>query len=344
MFSGSKLSGRFEEQHMTYRVGLIGAGNIGEVHARQWALLPDAEIVGVLDPRMDAASALGTAYSEWEALLAGAKPDIVDICVPTPLHREFVELAAAAGLAIFVEKPLGRTMADCDAIVAAVEKAGVPAMVGQVVRYFPEYAAAKRLVDASRVGKPAAVRTARMGGFPQITGRPNWYADPLQSGGVALDLILHDFDWLRWTFGPVTRVFAQGLWGRPEYLGTLDYALVTLRFESGVVGHVTGSWAHPSGFRTSLEVAGDGGLIEYDSAQSVPLMSSLRQTGSSGGVAFPESPMAPADDPYYLELAAFVQALQTNAPMPVTIYEAREAVRIALAALESIETGKLVTL
>jgi UDP-N-acetylglucosamine 3-dehydrogenase len=329
---------------MTYRVGLIGAGNIGEVHARQWALLPDAEVVGVLDPRLDAAAALGTAYSDWETLLSEAKPDIVDICVPTPLHKEYVERAAAAGLAIFVEKPLGRTLAECDAIVAAVEKAGVPAMVGQVVRYFPEYAEAKRLVDAGQVGKPAAVRTARIGGFPQITGRPNWYANPAQSGGVALDLILHDFDWLRWTFGPVTRVFAQGLWGRPEYVGKLDYALVTLRFKSGAVGHVTGSWAHPSGFRTMLEVAGDGGLIEHDSALSAPMMSSLRQAGNAGGVAFPESPTAPTDDPYYKELAAFVSALQANGPMPVTIYEAREAVRIGLAALESIETGKVVTL
>lgn len=329
---------------MTYRVGLIGAGNIGKVHARQWASLPDAEIVGVLDPRTDAAAALGTAYSEWETLLSEARPDIIDICVPTPLHQEYVERAAAAGKAIFVEKPLGRTLAECDRVVAAVEKAGVPATVGQVVRYFPEYAEAKRLVDGGAVGKPAAVRTARMGGFPQITGRPNWYADPVQCGGVALDLILHDFDWLRWTFGPVSRVFALGLWGRPEHVGKMDYALVTLRFESGVVGHVTGSWAHPSGFRTTLEVAGDGGLIEHDSAGSAPLLSSLRQDGSSGGVAFPESPMVPTDDPYYLELAAFVAALQTNTPMPVTVYDGREAVRIGVAALESMETGKAVSL
>lgn len=330
---------------MTYRVALIGAGNIGEVHAKQWKLLPDAELVGVLDPRIDAAAALGKAYSDWEKLLSDAKPDIVDICVPTPLHREYVERAAAAGKAIFVEKPFGRTLADCEAMIAAVEKAGVAAGVGHVVRFFPEYAEAKRLVDSGAVGTPAAVRTARMGGFPILVDRPNWYADPAQSGGVALDLILHDFDWLRWTFGPVSRVFAQGLYGKPEHLGKMDYALVTLRFESGAVGHVTGSWAHPSGFRTTLEVAGDGGLVEYDSAKSAPLMSSLRSAGGGGGgVAFPESPTAASDDPYYKELAAFVAALKSNGPMPVTVYEAREAVRIGLAALESIETGKVVTL
>ena len=330
---------------MTYRVALIGAGNIGEVHAKQWALLPGAEVVGVLDPRMDAAAVLGTAYADWETLLADAKPDIIDICVPTPLHREYVERAAAAGKAVFVEKPLARTLADCDAIMAAVESAGVAAGVGHVVRFFPEYAQAKRLVDSGAVGKPAAVRTARMGDFPNLVDRPNWYADPAQSGGVVLDLILHDFDWLLWTFGPVSRVFAQGLYGRPEHLGKRDYALVTLRFESGAVGHVTGSWAHPGGFRTTLEVAGDGGLIEHDSAKSAPLLSALRSVGGGGsGVAFPESPMAPADDPYYKELAAFVDALKSGGPMPVTIGEARDAVRVGLAALESIETGKVVTL
>ena len=318
---------------MTYRVALIGAGTMGGWHARQWAALPEAEIVGVLDPRSDAAEAIGPAYTDWNTLLAQAKPDIIDICTPTPLHRDAVERAAAAGKALFVEKPLARTLTDCDAIVAAVARAGVPAMSGHVVRFFPEYAEAKRQVDAGAVGTPAAIRTARMGGMPDLAGRPNWYADPAQSGGVTLDLILHDFDWLRWTFGPVQRVFAKG---------RLDYALVTLRFLSGAMAHVTGSWAHPGGFRTTLEVAGDAGLIEHDSARSAPLSAAVRSVG--GGVAIPQSPMNPADDPYFLELKAFVQALAAGTPPPVPVEEGREAARIGLAALESIETAKVVTL
>lgn len=328
---------------MTYRVALIGAGAIGCVHARHWNRLPGAEIVGALDPREEAARAAGPAFSDWNTLLSAAKPDIVDVCTPTPLHREYVEKAAAAGKAIFVEKPMARTLADCDAMIAAVERAGVPAMSGHVLRFFPEYAAAKKLVDAGAVGTPATVRTARMGGFPAWSV-PNWYADPAQSGGTVLDLILHDFDWLRWTFGPVSRVYAKGLYGRTELAGHLDYALVTLRFASGAVGHVTGSWAHPGGFRTTLEIAGDGGLIEHDSLRSAPLTASLRASGSGGSAAVPESPMAPEEDPYYLELAAFVSALEHGEPPPVTLYDAREATRIALAALESIETGKAVQL
>jgi len=335
---------------MTYRVAVIGAGTMGGEHERQWASVEGAEVVGVLaESREEAGRAAEAAgcpafgQGEFDALLRQTRPDIVDVCVPTPFHREYVERAAAAGKAVFVEKPLARTLADCDAIVEAVERAGVPLMAGHVLRFFPEYAAAKRLVDAGGVGKPAAIRTARLAGMPH--GGHNWYGDSAQSGGVILDMIIHDFDWLRWNFGPVTRVYAQGLYGKPEHAGKRDYALVTLRHDSGAVSHVTGSWAHPGGFRTTLEIAGDLGLIEHDSARSAPLtFSPHAAAGGGGGIAVPESPLAAEENPYFLELKAFVGALDEGVPMPVTVYDAREAARIALAALESIETGKVVTL
>ncbi len=327
---------------MTYRVALIGAGTMGGEHGRQWAAVPGAEVVGVLAESREEAGRVAEAAAcpafgrgEFDALLRQARPDIVDVCVPTLFHREYVERAAAAGKAVFVEKPLARTLADCDEIVQAVERTGVPLMAGHVLRFFPEYAGAKRLVDAGGVGKPAAIRTARLGGMPH--GGQGWYGDEAQSGGVVLDMLVHDFDWLRWTFGPVTRVFAQGLYGRPEYAGKRDYALVTLRLESGAVAHVTGSWAHPGGFRTTLEIAGDAGLIEHDSARSVPLTFSPHE---GGGGAVPESPLAAEENPYFLELSAFVKALEGGVPPPVTVYDARQAARIALAALESIETGR----
>ncbi len=332
---------------MTYRVALIGAGGMGRTHLRHWSAMPEIEIVGALDTDREKAEAAqpGSAYTDWETLLSQAKPDIIDICTPTPEHHDYIQRAAAAGKAIFVEKPIGRTMADCNAAVEAVERTGVPLMAGHVVRYFPEYAAAKRLVDRGGVGTPAAIRAARVAGLPGAGRDYNWFGDPLQSGGVVLDLIIHDFDWLRWTFGPVSRVYAVGLYGKPQYVGHMDYALVTLRFQSGAVGHVTGSWAH-AGFRTTFEIAGDTGLIEHDSLRSAPLTTMRRDLvpGKPGGVAVPESPMAAAEDPYYLELNAFLEALRAGTPPPVTAQDARESARIALAALESIETGRVIAL
>ena len=337
---------------MTYRVAVLGSGAMGSTHAGQWKAVPSAQVVGVLALTKEETFHIardwdcpGFGVNEFDALLRETRPDIVDICVPTPVHRYYVERAADAGKAVFVEKPLARSLADCDAIVEIVERTGIPFMAGHVLRYFPEYAAARRLVHAGGVGNPAAIRTARMSGMPHQDKPDSWYADPVQSGGLVLDLLIHDFDWLLWTFGPVTRVYAKGLVASPEHLGIRDYALATLRFASGAVAHVTGSWAHPNGFRTTLEIAGDAGLIEHDSDRSAPLIVSLSASeAKSSGVTVPESPIAVTDNPYYQELAAFIRSLDTGTIPPITVYDAREATRIALAVLSSIETGKVVTL
>ncbi len=325
----------------TFRVAILGAGKLGATHARHWAAIPEAQLVAALDAQADAAQALapGRGYTDFGTLLRDTAPDVVDICTPTPSHRACVAGAAAAGAAIFVEKPLARTLEDCNAIVRAVEDAGVPLMAGHVVRYFPAYRRAKELIDAGGVGTPAALRAERLAGFPQRGPSQSWYADPAQSGGVVLDAMLHDFDWLLWCVGPVVRVFARGLYGRPEHAGLIDYALVTLRFASGAVAHLTGSWAHSGPMRTSFEVAGDGGLLEFDTAKTATLSFTPNNAPASS-----QSPWAATDDPYYQELRAFTDALLSHSPMPVTVYDAREAVRVALAALESIQTGRPVTL
>jgi UDP-N-acetylglucosamine 3-dehydrogenase len=329
-----------------YKVALVGGGHIGNVHARHWHAVPGVELAAVVDPRGEAVRVAGNppVFTDWAAMLACVRPDIVDIAVPTALHCDYIRRAAAEGMAVFCEKPLARTMNDCDAIVAAVESAGTPFMAGHVARWFPAYAAAQRLVASGGVGAPATIHASRTGAYPGA-GRPdNWYADHDQSGGVILDLMLHDLDWMRWCVGDVDRVFAKGLCAKPEYRGRLDYALVTLRFKSGAVGHATGSWSHPPGLRMTFEIAGDAGLVDHDSARTVPLTVALRtETGAMGGAA-PKSPMAAENDPYFLELSAFVEALRTGGKPPVSVHDAREAVRIALAAIESAETGKVVSL
>ena len=325
------------------RVAVVGAGRLGLLHARHWRTVPGASVVAAVDVNAEAAHALlagqGEVFGDMDALLHSADVDIVDICTPTPLHKDAALVAARAGKAVFVEKPLARTLSDCDAIVHAAAEHGVAIGVAHVVRFFPAFRQAHELVKAGVVGTPVTVRTARTCAFPHRPGT-DWYADPAQSGGVVLDLILHDFDWLLWCFGPVSRVYAQGLHGQKEHAGQRDYALVTLRFQSGAVGHVCGSWAHDgSPLRATYEVCGDAGLLEYDSAGGASV--SLTALGTS--VAH-ESPLAPSDDPYFAELAAFADSVRNNLPPPVPASEARDAVRVALAALESLQSGQAVTL
>jgi len=333
------------------RVALVGAGGMAGVHAACYNDIPGATLAGVLDTRPDAAAELAgrygaKAYTDLDAMLDEIRPDVVDVCCPTPWHVDYVcraaERAAEIGIrGISTEKPMGRSLADCDQMIAACELAGIPLYVAHVVRFFPEFALAKREVEAGNVGIPASVRTRRGGPMPRAWD--DWYADFKRSGGLVLDLIIHDFDWLRWTFGEVERVYARGL-GESQ-LPAFDYALVTLKFCNGVIGHVEGTWADPGGFKVTLEIAGDGGLLEYNANQptGTPFKAALNTSnGPQGGVAIPESPTG--NNPYQLELAHFLDCLERGATPSILPQDGREAVRIALAAIESIETGKPVIL
>lgn len=333
------------------RVALVGAGGMARTHAGCYTAIPNAEMVGVMDIRLEAAQELAEAHSaaaftDFEAMLTTTRPDIVDVCCPTPFHVEYVcraaERAAELGIrGISTEKPMGRSAADCDRMISAAEKAGIPLFVAQVVRFFPEFALMKRQVDAGAVGQVAAVRTRRGGRMPRAWD--DWYADFARSGGVILDLLVHDFDWLSWVFGEVERVYARGLGA--TRLPAFDYALVTLRFKSGAVAHVEGTWNDPAGFKVAIEIAGDAGLLEYNFNQptNAPFRSALRVFSmSGGGVDVPESPVEV--NPYQAELQHFCDCVEQGTMPSITPQDGRAAVQIALAAIESVRTGKPVTL
>jgi UDP-N-acetylglucosamine 3-dehydrogenase len=264
---------------------------------------------------------------------------MVDICTPTPTHLELVLKAAGAGKHILCEKPLGRTLQQCEQMIEAAEKAGVTLMPAQVLRFFPEFKQARDLVLAGAVGKPAAIRTRRGGPYPRAAN--DWYADFEQSGGPILDMVIHDFDWLRWTFGEVERVFAKAL--TFKNLDHIDYALITLRLKSQAIAHVEANWADPSGFKVDFEIAGDAGMIAFDSRFAMPLMVAKQDaSGGGGGVAVPESPLA--EDPYMLEIKHFVDSVEAGQPPSITAEDGMKAVEIALAAIESARTGRVIRL
>ena len=307
---------------------------MGRVHARQYRNMPGVKL-GYRDRSPERADSFKAVFDaepcdSADALIQWA--DVVDICLPTDLHLEYALRAIEAGKPVFLEKPVANSMADARRIVDAANAAGVPLMVGMVVRYFPEYETGNRLVKQGRVGTPAAARLRRGGGPPK--GASDWFMDHARSGGVLLDLAIHDFDWLRWTFGDVKHLYSRSV-GATVGHGP-DYALTTLTFESGTVAHVESTWMDPSGFRTAFEVAGSEGILQFDSREQ----SSLR-THTGDGTRL-ETPLSPRDDPYFRELDAFLSAVRNGTPVPVTGEDGLCALAISLAALESARTGQVV--
>lgn len=326
-----------------FSVLVIGAGTMGKVHVEAYMAMDNVNVAGIVDFREERAQALTNGDTKVfasleEALQEVENVDVIDVCLPTYLHKEFVKKAADLGKDVICEKPLARNLEDAKEMIDFCREKKVRLFVGHVVRFFPEYQSAKQVVQSGEIGKVGVVRTRRGGIFP--SGWNDWYSDFGKSGGVVLDVIIHDFDFLRWCFGDVERVYAKSLASRN--FARKDYALVTLRFKSGVIAHVEGSWAH-EGFATAFEFAGAEGIIDYDSDEEKPLTAHIRNHSENrAGVAVPESPLK--ESPYFKELQHFIGCLETGAEPLISPEDAYKAMEISLAALRSIETGRPVAL
>ena len=323
------------------RVGIVGAGLIGSWHAERWKNLP-VELVGFYDHTLKNAEHAaeqfgGQAFSTLDELLAAV--DLVDVCTPTYAHKEGVLAAAAAGKDIICEKPIARHLKDAEEMIGACETAGVPLFIAHVVRFFPQYEKAKALQDNGELGKPGVLRTVRAGSFPR-TDPDTWYNSFEKGGGVVMDLSIHDLDFAHWLYGEVERVFAHGLTFSGESMR--DQSLITLRFKNGAIGHIEGSWASPPGqFVTSLEVAGEGTLLEWSGSEPPPFILQVDAT-KTGDEKIPgsDNPLVPTDDPYYKELKHVLECLDSGEPFLVSPQDGLMALKLSLAAIASVKTGQ----
>lgn len=328
------------------KVGIVGSGFMGKIHAAAWHKTP-ATVAGVTSSDRRSAQALAdqyqaSVYDSLEAMLA--EVDVVDICTPTYLHHPMVLQAAQAGKDIVCEKPLALTVAHAREMIDATRQAGVRLLVGHVVRFFPEYAMAKSIVAQGQIGQVGVVRLTRCSFKPARDQADSWFHDVAKSGGMMLDLMIHDFDYARWVAGEVFSVYARNVASQFAE-APADYALAILTHQNGAISHVEGGWAYPVPmFRTALEIAGSHGLIEHPAASSTPLGFYLHQSASdSASIAVPTSPLS--EDPYTAEIRHFYRVLTGEEPQPrITAEDALEALCIAQAAIASARTGKPVTI
>jgi predicted dehydrogenase len=314
---------------------------MGRLHAGMAAAC-GVKVVVCADVNRAAAEALAAqhgaeATTDAKKAIARKDVDIVCIATPTPYHLQYLKLAAKAKKHIFCEKPFCRTVAECREAIAIAKAEKVKVFVGHVVRYFHEFEAMRARVQAGKIGEAGYAKLYRGGIFPG--GPKSWFADYAMSGGVTLDCMIHDLDWLRYVFGEPQRIFCQALMRGGAQ--PLDYSQVTLRMKSGLIAWVIGTWAHPAGFRVTAEICGSEGMIRYDSADA-PLTSMARHSESGPSMIVPASPTVKS--PYQLEWEEFLRWIKGGPAPRVSLQDALRAVEMAEAALESARTGQPVKL
>ena len=247
------------------RVGVIGLGYFGERHARIYHELPHATLVATCDQDGERATTIGRQFgalpfTDAAELLGRVDIDAVSICLPDRLHTDVAIMAAEAGKAILLEKPLAHDYAHAKRIVAAVEAAGVRFMVGHILRFDPRYVQVHEAAAPERLGRPLHLRAKRNG--TRATARRLGSAS-----SILFYMGVHDVDALQWIArSPIVRVYAQKI----SVLGTgnEDALYAVVNFENGAIGQIDYSWAWPdglmNGYRAAFEVVGERAAASLD--------------------------------------------------------------------------------
>jgi myo-inositol 2-dehydrogenase/D-chiro-inositol 1-dehydrogenase len=327
---------------MTLRFAILGAGRIGQVHARAVASTPGARLVAIADPVTAAAEKLRAAYGcdvrTIEQIEASGDVDAVVICTPTDTHADLIERFCRAGKSVFCEKPIDLSLPRVAACLKVVQETNGKLMVGFNRRFDPDFMAVKAAIDAGKVGAVEMVTiTSRDPGAP-----PHDYIT--RSGGMFRDMTIHDFDMARWLLGEeVESVFASASVltdAKIGELGDFDSANVILRTASGKQAIITNTRRASYGYDQRIEVLGSKGmaaaenhgenrivLADADGFHSAPLLNFFMTRYVAA---------------YANEIAAFIAAVTEGAATPTTGEDGLRALALAEAALKSVAEGRLV--
>lgn len=313
------------------RIGLIGLGGISAAHLDAWQTLApefDLELHGFDHTPGKLVRAGVTLHESREALFAAV--DVVDICTPSWTHPEIIRAAADAGKPIICEKPLALTVDDAVKALRYCRERGVALQIGQVVRFFGEYEAANRSVKSGEYGEPAVLRFRRAGAQPSGN---DWMQDATLSGGIAVDLMIHDLDQAIWMAGEVVRVFAQT--ALPKAGGAHTHAYATLTHASGAISQVTASWALAGGFETSFDIACTKGMLAHESTDHPSVRADREGLFEGAGLL----PAIAGTSPFATELRELLASVAYGEPARVDPVDAIKALSVALAVRESARTG-----
>lgn len=321
-------------------VCVVGAGFWAkEMHLPALRRIPGVEVVSVVAASAESARAAAEAYGvpHWTTDLAEgiAAPgvEVVDVVAPPDVHAAAVTAAAGAGKHAICIKPLGRTLAEADAMLAAVRAAGTRLLYAENVPFIPAVLEMKRLVDAGHIGDVYRVKACEGIGEPHSP----WFFDPDRSGGGAiLDMAVHSIEFCRFLAGaPVASVYADAgtfVWG--SRTTAEDTAVLTLRFGNGVIGQCEDSWSLAGAMDSRFEVYGTKGRILIDNLHRQPL-----QAVNESGWSYPLPVPGLIADGHLAMLTHFIDCLRSGEPSVSEGEVGRDVLGVVDAALRSVRSG-----
>jgi len=332
-------------------IGIVGAGRMGSIHARLIARsVPEARLAGIADLNLDAARRLAgevgdpPVFGSLDDLLAAPRLDAILIAISSNRHLEAIRAAAAAGRDILCEKPIALTMAETVAAIAAADAAHVRLQVGFMRRWDPDYARAKARLASGALGRPILFKSLQFDAEPP----PVSFADPAVSGGIMVDMGIHEFDLARWLMGDeVSEVHAYGSSVAQPMLATVgdvDSAVVNLRFACGTIGTVEMARTNTYGEDVRTEVLATAGSVWV---QHMPVSHGAWSGGDAAGsvAADGADPSVPRFEVgYAAQTRGFVLSILEDRPVDVPGSAGEAALAIALAADRSMREGRPVAL
>lgn len=329
---------------MTLRIAILGAGRIGQVHARAVGANMGAQLVAVSDVFDQAAQALaqthGAQVRDIDAIETAEDIDAVIICTPTDTHADLIERFAKAGKAIFCEKPVDLSAERVRACLQTVQDTGAKLMIGFNRRFDPHFGALKAAIDAGQIGTVEQVTiTSRDPGLP-----PREYIGV--SGGIFRDMTIHDFDMARFLLNEdITQVYATAsalVDPSIRELDDYDTATVVLTTASGKQATILNSRRATYGYDQRIEVHGSEGMVQAENQRPV----SIELANAQGYTRPPlhDFFMTRYIDAYAAELNAFMATLASDGQMSPNGQDGLDALALADAALASVRSGKAVTL
>jgi inositol 2-dehydrogenase len=326
-------------------VGLIGLGRLGRVYARDLAsriaetrLVAVADPVGALAEEVAAEFDVPRHYDDPRALIDDRSVEAIVIVSPTHTHKDLVLAAADSRKPTFCEKPPALSLDEVAAMQEAIDRAGMFFQMGFMRRFDAGYAAGKAQIDAGRIGTPLVFKATSRDPF-----RPSLeYANPKSSGGMLIDMGIHDFDLARWFMGEVNTVSTVGATiAYPELatVGDIDNAVTSLVFASGKLGVVDLSRSGIYGYDIATEILGSEGTVRIGYLRETPVMVLTKNSVAHDTVPYF---MERFRDAYTTQLQNFAQNVLQERPAPITVADGLEALRIGVAATRAHEIGRSV--